>query len=85
MIDTVSPRASCTVCEAFGRFTLAADSTIADVVIMKMISSTRKMSVSGVMLISAMIPSDDSSALNLLSAMDASQVRCLEDLAEPDA
>src|ERR1051326_8952987 len=81
--DTVRPRASCTVCDAFGRFTFAADSTIADVVIMKMISSTRKMSVSGVMLISAISPSWDSSALNLLSAMDASQIGRLENLAEP--
>ena len=82
---TVKPRASCTVCVAFGRFTLAADSTITEVVIMKMISSTRKMSVSGVMLISAMSDSPDSSALNLLSAMDASQIGGLEHLAEPDA
>src|SRR5262249_49893853 len=37
--------------------TFGPDSTIAELVIMKMISSTRKMSVSGVMLISATMPS----------------------------
>src|SRR5262245_54840738 len=52
---------------------------------MKMISSTRKMSVSGVMLISAISPSEDSSELNLLSAMYASEIRRLENLAEADA
>src|SRR5687768_10424874 len=83
---TFVPRDSCgCVIVAFGKFTLAADSTIADCVIMKMIKSTRKMSVSGVMLISAMTASPPSSALNLLSAMDASDLRRLEHAAEADA
>src|SRR6185369_3308293 len=88
---TVSPLASSTTCCAFGRLTVAADSTIADVVIMKIISSTRNTSVSGVMLISAMIESPESSSEILPSAMHASRVlegerrrRRFDEAAEPD-
>src|SRR4029450_5916746 len=49
----MTPSVSCCSSAVSGRFTSAAGFTIADVVIMKMMSSTRNTSVSGVMLISA--------------------------------
>src|SRR5436309_15299330 len=52
---TSTPFASSSFGAALGRSTSAAGFTIAEVVIMKMISSTRKTSVSGVTLISAMM------------------------------
>jgi len=52
---TVVPRDSERVATAFGRLTLPPDSIIAELVIIKMISRTRKISVKGVMLISATI------------------------------
>src|SRR2546425_5561833 len=58
-----------------GKLILAPDSTIAELVIMKMISRTRKMSVSGVMLISAMTsePRFSSSGLKAISGNHALQ------------
>src|SRR5215510_11653852 len=50
---TITPRVSCSSAAALGRSTSAAGFTMAEVVIMKMMSSTRKTSVSGVTLISA--------------------------------
>src|SRR5262245_45080639 len=50
---TITPRVSWSSGAALGRSTSAAGFTMAEVVIMKMMSSTRKTSVSGVMLISA--------------------------------
>ena len=49
------PLGSVSFSAAFGRSTSAAGFTIAEVVIMKMMSSTRKTSVRGVTLISAMM------------------------------
>src|SRR5579871_1340240 len=49
----MTPRVCSSFDSAFGRFTSAAGFTIAEAVIMKMMSSTRKTSVSGVTLISA--------------------------------
>src|SRR5262245_58824074 len=49
----MTPSVSCCSSAVSGRFTSAAGFTIAEVVIMKMMSSTRNTSVSGVMLISA--------------------------------
>src|SRR5262249_31941820 len=49
----MTPFVSCSLSAAFGRSTSAAGFTIAEVVIMKMMSSTRNTSVSGVTLISA--------------------------------
>src|SRR5262245_40995026 len=71
------PRVSADVSLARGRFTLAADSMIADCVTMKMIRSTRKMSVSGVMLISATMSPPFSSACSLPRAMDTSELGSL--------
>src|SRR4029077_14680076 len=51
-----TPLFSGVVSPASGRLTRAADSTATDVVTMKMMRRTRKMSVSGVMLISQNIP-----------------------------
>src|SRR5579885_41872 len=52
----MTPLFSGLVLVAFGRSTCAADSMVTEVVTIKMISSTRKISVSGVMLMSAKTP-----------------------------
>src|SRR5271155_2167293 len=52
----MTPLFSGAVLVALGRSTCAADSIVTDVVTMKMISSTRKISVSGVILMSAKTP-----------------------------
>ena len=52
----MTPLFSGAVLVAFGRSTWAADSMVTEVVTMKMISRTRKISVSGVILMSAKTP-----------------------------
>src|SRR5512132_4207295 len=72
---TVVPRVSDLVATAFGRFTFPPDSIIAELVIMKMINNTRKMSVNGVMLISATMP-ESSPPLPPRGVMAIGKLRC---------
>src|SRR5688572_18952617 len=80
------PRDSDWVATALGRFTLPPDSIIAELVIMKMISKTRKMSVRGVMLISATMSELSSLLPSGVSAMaDALTVHIAENSCDLDA
>src|SRR5437879_3665177 len=68
----MTPLDSGLVFSARGKSTCAADSTVTEVVTMKMISRTRKMSVNGVMLISAKTaPAPCSSACRCLGPLTA--------------
>src|SRR5581483_1258502 len=85
VIVTVMPRDSDWVATALGRLTLPPDSIIAELVIMKMISSTRKISVSGVMLISATMSELSSLPPSGVIAMIFLDAHGLDDLADLDA